>query len=619
MHPNRPWILLLAALVSLSTLTGCEEIRRLINTPEVSFISPTNGSTVEEDTVMIRGVVQDTQGLTALTVTLNGGAAQDIFNSLNPATNQFEFELDGLVVGNNAIAVAATNVRGYTGNGLLTLRRLGEGPQIVISNPEEGFETEADAITVSGTITSDSTLTRAQLTLNNGSPINLLDNLGDNGSFSVDVSGLAVGSNTISITARDNAQSSQTINRTVVRTETVTPDPLAVTVLSPTEGAEIPEGDVDLSATFSGDLDGLQISLRLNEGDDEDVTSGLGEEGAFAWTLEALEAGPWTATLTATNGAEETVSASVSFTVTEEDETPILPTFTFVSPAAGSTVETASVTVEGTLESDVAITEASWRLDDGEENALDIAEAVTEGADTQTVSFAAAGLTNGARTLHVTLTLEDDTSFTSSVNFIVQLPPPPACDSELFNGDFEEPMGIAGIVGWITNDAVVLDTYANDSRFDAVFFEAYPELGTSFVAGTVPVDDAPAALLSQDIDLSALEAEVDAEALSLDVGGWFGGLGGNADTAVLEILFVDGEANITSTTIAPFDEDTAAGQPWALRADELLAIPAGTRLISLEITFTDDVETGTFPGFVDSVWAALRDADSACVTLPSDQ
>lgn len=621
---------LLVAMVGLPTLSGCEEIRRMMNTPEIAFMSPINGQSTEDSSVIVRGTIQDLHGIVALSFSLNGGGSVDVISGWNAMTSQFEFEVDDLTIGNNTILLAATNIKGYSGTEMLSIRRVGDGPQLVISSPAEGAEIDGDSVTVTGTLNSDSELSRARLSLNNGAEIDFISELNSDGSFSVEVDGLRVGENTITITARDKAQATATASRSFTRIGADVDDELAIQIVSPEDGFETEETTVEFVAQLSGHAEGVSVWAALGESAPIDLDDSINDDGTVILRLGELTPSSYELSFFAAQGDDEPISDSISFTILEpEDVVPDHPDVTFLNPSDGDTLITHSFRVRARIEATDEVQELSWSLNDDEPTELDPELDVSIRETNQVVEFPLTILTSGAHTLNLMITMDGYEPFTVSVQFFVDLPPPPECDTILANSDFEEPTGIVpGIIGWETEGYVNNSYYSGNDYFNDDFFDGYPEAGTRFImAATGPGgdddsgedgDDDAQPLVRQSYSVNSLSTAIDSGSLLLEMGGLFGGIGNPSDYATLTVFFVfeDADGESTSASIEAVFEDGAARDPWLFRAEELIDIPEGTRELIFEITFTQEHGEDN-PAYVDSVWANIRNAVLECASPTS--
>ena len=129
LHQRSTWVLALLAVAGLSFFTGCDEIRRFLNSPIVEITAPRSGDVVAEPSVEVIGTVSTGSDLAELVFTLNGGEPTSILDTYDVVQGRFAFTAEGLVLGNNVIVVRATTVDEYFGVGSVTVvYRVGPDP-----------------------------------------------------------------------------------------------------------------------------------------------------------------------------------------------------------------------------------------------------------------------------------------------------------------------------------------------------------------------------------------------------------------------------------------------------------------------------------------------------------
>ena len=285
--------------------------------PVIVMQTPTAGLITKQTSIVVTGTVTDQ---TATTVTVNGapgtvtpGAPGTInFSATVPLTNE----------GSNAILVTAIDAAGNRTDSTRTVIRDTHPPQITITAPVDRLFTNADSVTISGTVT-DLTAITANI---NGVPITL----GTGGTFSARVA-LTTGVNFLIVAANDAAGNTASLTRTV--TQDKTPPVLALT--APLNGLITNAPTVAVGGTVT-DASAVTVSVS-------GVPLTIGAGGVFG-TIVPLLPGVNLITATATDAAGN--SASASRTVIYDNTPPII---TIAAPANASTTTASHVLVTGTI------------------------------------------------------------------------------------------------------------------------------------------------------------------------------------------------------------------------------------------------------------------------------
>jgi RHS repeat-associated protein len=310
--------------------------------PQVAIASPANNSTTIETSVNVSGTASDPgqyqSGVT--TVTVNGVAA-----TYNAATGQWTAANIPVSLGANTITATATDGAGNHTDASITVTRQEppdtQAPDLSITSPSDGSSTDAEAITVSGTVadTGSNASGVAQVTVN-GMPANVTS-----GAWTLSGVALTMGSNTITVRAYDNA-SNQTV-KTVSVTRVQPPDTTApnLTVSEPADNSTTDSTTTSVSGTVS------------DTGANASGVAGVTVNGAAAqlnaqtgsWTFAsvALTLGANTITVRATDHAGNEAVKVVHVTRVHPPDTQP-PTLTITSPADGSTSPDETITVTGT-------------------------------------------------------------------------------------------------------------------------------------------------------------------------------------------------------------------------------------------------------------------------------
>lgn len=246
----------------------------------------------------------------------------------------FSVDVD-LTTGTNPITVTAEDEVGNEDRGTVEIVSDTTGPTVSITSPAEGKVVKESTVTVEGTI-SDEVATYAELTATlNGS---LLPVAGD-GTFSKEIS-IEKGSNTVTVSSSDPAGNSGSDEVTVVRDA----EKPSLTVEEPREGLNTKEAAVTVSGSVDDDVtDRPDIDLTIAGN-----TVSVGSDGSYS-TEVSLREGSNTISVAATDGVGR--SDTKSLTVTSDRTAPSL---TVDAPEDGAVVTESTVTVEGSVEDEIA-------------------------------------------------------------------------------------------------------------------------------------------------------------------------------------------------------------------------------------------------------------------------
>lgn len=302
----------IAGNVSTEILT----VTRATSGPELTITSPAEGTLIQSGSVTVSGTVSDSVSPVA-SVKVNGVAAT-ITGSTWTATVP-------LSEGANTLTAVAENQVGLSTTATRAVTRDSTAPVLTVTAPENNLVTAAEAVIVSGTVIDAGAVT---VTVN-GQTAALTG-----GAFSAGIQ-LDGGSNTITVTATDEAGNVTTESRTVIR---ATQGP-SVAILSPADGFITNEPTALVTGTVSD-------SVALVSGVTVNGVAATVSGGTFSATV-LLSEGDNTLTVIGTNSVGLTTTEAVSGTL---DTVP--PEITITAPAAGQMVSDAAFTVEGTVSDD---------------------------------------------------------------------------------------------------------------------------------------------------------------------------------------------------------------------------------------------------------------------------
>lgn len=203
--------------------------------PLINVLSPASDAYVTENKPVFTFQIKDEDSgldISTLKLTLDSGEIISGFSIGEPGSDGFRTvtytPTQPLDDGQHSYTVSVSDNDGNVGSSSAILFTIDTvDPELNISEPTDGFVTNADMVLVAGT-TSDSTSNPVTVTINGESV-----EVGEGGVFSKEIT-LTEGSNTITIIATDAAGRTTTITRTVtkdssapvIKSITLTPNPV---------------------------------------------------------------------------------------------------------------------------------------------------------------------------------------------------------------------------------------------------------------------------------------------------------------------------------------------------------------------------------------------------------
>jgi uncharacterized protein YfaP (DUF2135 family) len=347
--------------------------------PVVTLNAP--GTTADADVTVI-GTVSDESAVSAVTLSVNGGAAQPITLTSDGNYSQTV----SLNEGENTVTVTATDEFGNSAGQTATVLVDTSVPSLSLSAPSTSDST---TVTVTGSASDPNGISAAELVVNGNSQTLSLDS---NGDFSVTVS-LNEGDNTMVLQATDSLGNTASASTTTL-VDTTAP---AVSLSAP---ASSDSTSVEVSGSVT-DANGLQTTELVVNGNAQTIS--LASDGSFTETLTLVE-GENTIVLRAVDSFGNDAQTSSTTTVDLDTDAPS------VTLSAPSTSNDATVTVTGTVT---------------DESAVSTAELIVNG-NSQTLSLASDGsysvsvtLAEGENTIEVSATDEFGNTGTASTTTTV--------------------------------------------------------------------------------------------------------------------------------------------------------------------------------------------------------
>jgi hypothetical protein len=260
---------------------------------------------------MINGVDADATA----TVTFSDGIpAHDLVVPLL-GNGTFSADLSGMTDGSISVSISVTDLAGNTAAGsgdTSTKDTSGDAaPVATVSFDGDGFVNVSEAATASYTIVGVDPDATATVTFSDGTPAHdVVVPLLGNGTFSIDLSGLADGPISVSISVADTAGNpADGIGDTSTKDTTAdSPADLAVTI-DDTDGFINADEAATVSFTVTGVDADATGTVTFSDGVNDLVVSGLGN-GTSPVDLSSLADGPITATISVTDDAGNTANGA---------------------------------------------------------------------------------------------------------------------------------------------------------------------------------------------------------------------------------------------------------------------------------------------------------------------
>ena len=162
--------------------------------------------------------------------------------------------------------------------------------------------------------------------------------------------------------------------------------------------------------------------------------------------------------------------------------------------------------------------------------------------------------------------------------------------------------GPTPVPGWTTSSAFTVVPYSAGGGFPAAGDPGPPDRSNQFFAG----GNAATSTATQDIDVSANAADINAGKVTMDLSGWLGGFVSDPDVAILNVTYLDGGSMSLGAMIigpvSPADRNNVTG---LFLRNKSVPVPANT--VTLRVTLTMTRTSGAFnDGYADSLSVVLR-------------
>jgi len=287
--------------------------------PSVTITSPVNNTYLNTPSITVTGNTSDSISWIE-SVKVNGIIAPLTGESYTASNIQ-------LVEGANTITATATDAAGNTGSASIAINLDTISPQIIL-DPVQSI-TNNPQFTITGRVLDASPVTALTI---NGTPVSLTNNF-----FTVIIN-LVEGNNTVAFAATDAAGNIGSTNATVL----LDTAPPTITISTPANNTTLNTPSITVTGTVSDTLSGVS-TVTING-----INAVINGDTYTASNIPLVE-GVNTITATASDRAGNTATSSITVNL---DTTP--PVISITSPVDGSTVNTDTITVTGTIDDNTA-------------------------------------------------------------------------------------------------------------------------------------------------------------------------------------------------------------------------------------------------------------------------
>jgi RHS repeat-associated protein len=314
--------------------------------PSVVIISPEDNSTTTASSITVSGTALDTGANPSNIAHVYVNNTEAVYNA---STGQWTLANFALSLGSNTVTARAVDNAGNESSVQVTVTRQlpvdTVAPSVNVSTPADGSTVETETVTVSGTVADAGNPVSgvAQVTVN-GTPAALDTQAG---AWSLANFPLAVGPNTLTVRATDNAGNVSPDKLVhVTRSQPADTQKPQLAINAPANGSSTFDAAVNVSGTAS---DSGQYQTGVRQVTVNGITASY-DPATSQWNAPnvPVSLGPNTVTAVATDGAGNQSTAQITVTRQEPpDTTP--PNLSVTAPADGSTTDASSETVAGTV------------------------------------------------------------------------------------------------------------------------------------------------------------------------------------------------------------------------------------------------------------------------------
>ena len=394
--------------------------------PNLTFDSPADGSTTNDNTPTVSGTTDLLANVTVRVLDSNGNEVQVLATS-NLGGN-WETNTLALSDGTYTFEATASDLAGNTTTITHTVTIDTTAPGLTLATPASGSTTNDNTPTVSGTTDAGSTVT-VEITDSNGNVVETQTPVADgSGAWAFDAAALADGTYTVNAATSDTAGNTATAGPNTFTVDTTAP---SVTITAPADNTVTSDG----TPTVSGNVNeaGSTVTVTITDSNGNVIETQMPAVDAGGnWSFDAttLTNGTYTVTASATDAAGNVGGDTTStFTV---DST--APSVAITAPADNANLSDTTPTVSGTVSEPTATVTVT--ITDSNGNVIETQTPAVDGSGNW--SFDTTTLTEGTYTAEATaVDSGGNTSTPASVSFTIDVTDPtvtldtPADNSDL--------------------------------------------------------------------------------------------------------------------------------------------------------------------------------------------
>ena len=443
--------------------------------PTLTFDSPADGSTNNDNTPALSGTVEDGSSVVVRVLDDQGNEVQVLAtNVLNGAWDATALMLAD---GTYTFEATATDAAGNTTVVTNTVTIDTAPPAVALVTPIDGNSINDTTPTVSGTAEAGATIT-ATITDSNGNVVETLMATADaNGDWSVDATTmLPEGDYSVSVTATDSAGNTAMGGPNNFTVDTTAP---ALAISTPADMGAVNDDTPTVSGTTEA---GSVVTIEITDSNGNVVETLMATADANGdWTVDVtttLAEGDYVAQASTTDVAGNSSSAMSGFTVDVTE-----PGISITAPTDGEVFGTRQVDVTGTSEAGADI---SVNLVDAQGMVLETQTATADMNGDWSVSFQ--GIANGDYAAEATASDAATNTSTETVTFTIDSDEPnltvtsPAADAVLADATPD-------VAGTSDGDATITIIITDDAGNEVANFTATPDANGDWSAS--PDQDLP--------------------------------------------------------------------------------------------------------------------------------
>ncbi len=335
--------------------------------PTISITSPANNQAFTTTAVTVSGTANDNVGLAKAEARIGNGAW--VPQTISGTSAGYSISVSPLVVGNNTISVRSTDTSGRLSTVVTRTVTYSTGgptdtqnPTVSITSPTANQVFTVTNVTVTGTATDNVGLAKVEARIGTGSWVSQTIS-GKSASYSISVSPLVVGNNTISVRSTDTSGRLSTVVTRTVTYSTSGPDTTDPTVTINTLPATVINPTLTVAGSATDNVALSKVEVWVGSGVHQ-VRTLTGKTASWSISV-ALTSGANTIHARTTDTSDNFKEAVASVTFNPPAGDTQNPTATISSPLTNTTVTTQTITVSGTARDNVALSRVEVRVGSG--------------------------------------------------------------------------------------------------------------------------------------------------------------------------------------------------------------------------------------------------------------